>query len=136
MKSPRKPLPPRRHRLKRSAVKPRNAARKRREFARAYGSRERVEWVKSLPCAACGVVGFSENAHVASGGAGRKADASQIVPLCGPHYCPPDFSFIGCHAMYDRRIPPFDIIVKRGEVLAAADRTEAAWQTFSGGGTA
>lgn len=60
-----------------------------RDYARKYGSEARVKFVKSLPCAACGVVGFSENAHVPptaeSGGAGRKADYRFIVPLCGPH---------------------------------------------------
>lgn len=71
---------------KRVAVKRSNPARKAKAFKRAYGSRARVAFVKSLPCVACGVVGYSENAHVTSGGVGRKADASQIVPLCGPHH--------------------------------------------------
>lgn len=75
------------------------------EFARIYGSKARVEFVKSLPCAACGVVGYSENAHVAptseSGGAGRKADAKWIAPLCGPHIVKggsrASWQEIGCH---------------------------------------
>lgn len=60
-----------------------------RAYARKYGSKARVEFVRSLPCAACGVVGYSENAHVPpkseAGGTGRKADYRFIAPLCGPH---------------------------------------------------
>ena len=39
-----------------------------------------------MPCCACGVVGYSEVAHVGNegAGAGRKADADQTAPLCGP----------------------------------------------------
>lgn len=35
---------------------------------------------------ACGVVGYSENAHIETGGVGRRADADQIVPLCSIHH--------------------------------------------------
>lgn len=54
-------------------------------FARIYGSRERVEWVKSLPCVVCSY-GPSENAHTENGGMGRKADYTTIVPLCHAHH--------------------------------------------------
>ena len=53
------------------------------DFARVYGSPERVEWTKASPCVICGL-GPCENAHVGSGGMGRKADCSAIVPLCAP----------------------------------------------------
>ncbi len=52
------------------------------EYARIYHSAERVEFVKSLPCAACGLEEFSGNAHVAGDGIGRKSDYTKIIPLC------------------------------------------------------
>jgi hypothetical protein len=55
--------------------------RTRSEFARIYGSKARVEWVKSLPCLICGR-GPCDNAHTENGGMGRKGDAASIVPLC------------------------------------------------------
>ena len=59
----------------------RNPKRKLREFARAYGSPERVEWVKAQPCLVCRDTP-SENAHIKSGGMGRKSDAANVVNLC------------------------------------------------------
>lgn len=78
--------PPRR----KTAVKKSNPARKRREFARAYGSKERVAFVKSLPCVVYALyspcAGEIHNHHITTGGRGRKADADQIVPLCTKHH--------------------------------------------------
>ena len=51
------------------------------EFQRVYGSKRRVEFVKSLPCMVCAGKPC-ENAHIKSGGMGRKADYRQIIPLC------------------------------------------------------
>lgn len=62
-------------------IRPRNLERQKKEFARAYHSIERVEFVKSLPCVA-GCLRPSQNAHIETGGAGRKADYDKIVPLC------------------------------------------------------
>lgn len=58
------------------------------EFKRIYGSRARVAWVKRQPCiVTTGVcAGPIENAHIVTGGMGRKADADQIVPLCNRHH--------------------------------------------------
>jgi hypothetical protein len=58
------------------------------EFARIYGSRKRAAWVRSLLCTVdgCGDPRESENAHVANGGTGRKADHTLIVPLCPWHH--------------------------------------------------
>ena len=68
--------------IKRKArPRPRNPKRKAKNFARAYGSPERVEWVKAQPCLVCRDTP-SENAHTKSGGTSRKADADTIVPLC------------------------------------------------------
>lgn len=66
-----------------------NAARKKREFARAYGSSARVAWVHAQRCIvahARDCDGLIENAHIVTGGAGRKADAAAIVPLCHRHH--------------------------------------------------
>ncbi len=76
--------------------KARNPARQRREFARAYGSPERVAWVKGLSCTVCGITPC-DNAHTANGGAGRKADYRTIVPLCSGR-----FDAEGCHAELHR----------------------------------
>ena len=67
---------------------PRARRRKRANWLRAYGSKERVEWVNSLPSVASGAVGTLDdpivNAHVAppgEHGTGYKGDACWIVPL-------------------------------------------------------
>lgn len=71
--------------------KARNPSRQKREFARAYGSPERVAWVQGLPCTVCRATPC-DNAHTASGGAGRKGDHRTIAPLCSPR-----FDDQGCH---------------------------------------
>ena len=64
-----------------TARKPRSAA----EFARIYGSEERVGWIKARWCIKCGKTPC-ENAHLPSrSGMGRKGDYTPIVPLC--HTC-------------------------------------------------
>lgn len=111
--------------------------RTRKEFARIYGSKARVEFVKSLPCAACGIVGASENAHVlGNGGLSRKGAYRGIAPLCGHWTQITPLSIIsrlGCHLMYDeyresfnRRFPDFD-------PEEAAQATERRWLSVAGG---
>jgi cell division inhibitor SulA len=56
-----------------------------REWVRAYGSEARVAWVRSLPSVVTGMRPCV-NAHVRSGGTGRKADACWIVPLTGEEH--------------------------------------------------
>ena len=48
-------------------------------FARNFHSRERVEWIRDLPCALTGLEGQSHNAHMKSRGAGGTYE--DIVPL-------------------------------------------------------
>ncbi len=72
----RTPLPPRT-----KPVRKANPKRRQSEFARCYHSRERVRFVKSSPCLICATP-FSENAHIKTGGMGRKSDYTSIVPLC------------------------------------------------------
>lgn len=64
---------------KRIKAKPRSSI----EFQRIYGSKRRVEFVKNLPCMVCAGKPC-ENAHIKSGGMGRKADYRNIIPLCKP----------------------------------------------------
>ncbi len=106
---------------RRTRVKPRNAKRKASEFARCYGSKERVAWIRSLPCIICELrstpqVGPSDNAHVTGDGMGRKADARFIVPLCRMH-----------HACYDIHRPPFHIGLVRKWAYNKSAEIDAMW---------
>lgn len=113
-----------------------NPKRRRSEFARCYHSKERVEFVKSLPCAACGVQGYSENAHVlGNGGMSRKADYTTIAPLCGVHTMwaasgegsPQPITLIGCHAQFDQMGSSFYSSFPSFEPENAAEETEKLW---------
>jgi len=54
-------------------------------------------WVASLPCAICGVEGFSQAAHGNEGkGLALKVCDLQTFPACGPHWGMP-----GCHWQTD-----------------------------------
>ncbi len=102
--------------------KPRPAS----ETLRIYGPKERVEFVKSLPCCACGVEGFSENAHVGNEGAGTgcKANADQIAPLCGSR-----FGIRGCHQILDDVLGREDFErTRKIDLDACAAETERLWQ--------
>lgn len=62
-----------------------HSAKEREEFARTYGSKERVEWTRRQPSVASGK-GPCVNSHVSPGeglphGTGRKHDYKWIVPL-------------------------------------------------------
>lgn len=94
------------------------------EYARIYGSRARVRWVKHLPCCYCVALspffartdGSSHNAHTVSGGKGRKADACTIVPLCASH-----------HRRYDEHKVPFDTPEARDAMKLAAAAIDSRW---------
>lgn len=62
-------------------INPRNAKRRPKEWARAYGSKERVKAIKRLPCHNCRRR-RAENAHLRTGGTGRKGPWWEIVDLC------------------------------------------------------
>lgn len=87
------------------------------EFHRIYGGKERVTWIQSQPCLWCGSSEPSQNCHTATGGMGRKADASTIVPLCA-----------ACHARYDLRHPPIDTEFARQHLKAQAVLLDLKWQ--------
>jgi hypothetical protein len=89
-------------------------------FARVYGSAERVEFVRWLPCLVCAMKPC-ENAHTVTGGTGRKADARTIVPLCHTH-----------HQDYDQHRGVFADAAERELMKASAPRVEALWQERRG----
>lgn len=99
----------------RAKMNPRNDARREKEFARAYGSAARVLFVAELPCVVCGKRP-SQNAHTRTGGAGRKADAHTIIPLCKPDHA--ELHQYGVRTFELRYLVDLD---------EAAQRTEAAW---------
>lgn len=120
LSGPRKPIP-RRSPMKRGgkiAPKKRSAS----EFARIYGSRARVAWVKTLRCCVhtLGCIGPIDNAHTENGGMGRKADARTIVPLCNHLHRK-------LHAMGAESFQR----VYRVELRAEAARVDALWQAVS-----
>lgn len=121
---------------KRKAIK--KKSRKPSEFRRIYGSKERVEFVKSLPCAACGVVGYSENAHVApprEKGTGYKAGYEWIAPLCGnrSRITPGALTItFGCHGTYDKERWRFDAAFPDFNAETAAASTQKLWLEHSG----
>jgi hypothetical protein len=73
---------------RKSAVRIKPKKRKPSEFARIYGSKERVLFVKALPCLVSNLAcrGDVDNHHVENGGLSRKGDYQTIVPLCDVHH--------------------------------------------------
>lgn len=113
---------PRKKGLKRTPVKRVNVTRRASSFARCYGSKERVEWIKSLPCVICRTYGEmqrheTDNAHTENGGRGRKGPYQSIVPLCRRH-----------HEDYDGHKWPFDTPVSRKAIQEYAVFVENEWQ--------
>jgi hypothetical protein len=92
--------------------------------AETMGSRARREFVASLPCSACGIHGYSQNAHLqGSAGMGVKKSADTIGPLCGDRY-----GVTGCHTLFDRHRGQFDARFPTYEPAWVALRTERLWQ--------
>lgn len=109
----------------RTPVKRVNRARKDREFARCYHSVGRVTWIKNQPCVWCRLRGLlaknqhageCHNAHMMTGGMGRKADYIAIVPLCARH-----------HQQYDEHAKPFNTISARLVVSLFMHGIQLAW---------
>lgn len=130
-KPPRTPRKPRHPLQSASRPKAKNAKRQKREKVRTNGSPERDAFVRSLPCAACGVVGYSEVAHVGREGKGgsRKANADQTAPLCGPrpagNRCFANYE--GCHRASHRGQQTFEAFYEVDLAECAAE-TERAYQ--------
>jgi hypothetical protein len=109
--------------VRKSPIKKRNPERQKKEKARSYGSLARVNWVKRHPCCVPGCENQNvENAHIKSGGMGRKADYHWIVPLCFEHHRGGDDSIheLGSAELFDK---VHDISL---EYIAA--RLEREWQ--------
>jgi len=123
----RSPLPPRKTPLPRSSSpiarsrikrKPRPAS----ETERAYGPPPRREWMTRFPCLTCGHPPKSQQSHLRSrSGAGRKGDASTVVPMCAE-----------CHLLYPKRsawatrVPAWP----DARLEAAAARFNSAWEKY------
>lgn len=115
------------HRKKPIARSPmKRGQRKPSETLRVYGPPVRRAFVTALPCVYCVAIspifalvgGKRHQAHVETGGMGRKADANKIVPLCASH-----------HRRYDEHQFPFDSDETREWVKAQAPVIEALWQS-------
>lgn len=106
------------------AQKARDAERKAREYARKYGSTERAFYVAQLACVVpwCRSVGWMENAHIETGGVGRKADASKVVPCCARHH---RTGPIAMHAGVETFQDEYGI-----DLEEAARLTEESWQRY------
>lgn len=64
--------------------------------ARPVRSESYRRWVASLPCIACGIVGYSQCAHANGGGMGTKDCDLRTFPLCCAR---PGHQ--GCHMLFD-----------------------------------
>lgn len=91
------------------------------EFKRCYHSKERVEWIKSLPSVASGASDSAfnqiDNVHV-KGGIVRKADYTWIVPLRRTEH-------ITLHQHPSEFFEQYGV-----DLIQKAVETEAAWQDF------
>lgn len=108
--------------LRQSSLTPEQRARKKAEWTRAYGSKERVQWIKSRRCFGCRSIAGCENAHLVSGGMGRKADAALVIPLC--HLCHAEQHRVGNEAFARSIGETVD------SLFAAAAAYEAEWQAI------
>ena len=95
-----------------------NPARRAKEWARAYGSLERVFYINNhLSCVVETCVRTDlQNAHIETGGMSRKADADKIVPMCSEHHALHHTgaeTFVECYGL---------------DLQAMAAETERLWQ--------
>lgn len=80
--------------------------------------------VAALPCAICGVTGYSQAAHANQGkGMGMKACDLTCFPACGPR---PGFQ--GCHAALDQGALFLKAVRRELEPVWAADTMRKLWE--------
>lgn len=127
--SRRAPIPRGTKPIRKSPIK-HNAKRAAKRLARTHGPKAFIEFTKEQPCAACGIVGYSENAHVlGNGGLGRKKDWTTVAPLCGPTCAD---RYIGCHKLFDLWRWRFDAMYPEFNAETAVAEHQAAWKAFQG----
>jgi hypothetical protein len=117
-------------------VRKKNAARSADNFKRCYHSRARQKFVNLLECSACGVWGYSQNAHVlGNDGGSRKGHYTTVAPLCGIR---PGVAGVypGCHYLFDEKPDLFRELFPRYSPNAAARATERLWKAFCAGDSA
>jgi hypothetical protein len=76
-----------------------NATRKAGNLLRAHGEPEFRAWIKGEPCVVCGRTPC-DAAHLRNGGASRKADVTETVPMCSTLVA---LGYSGHHDEYDGR---------------------------------
>lgn len=123
-KKPRKSIPRGKPPKATKRPKARNVKRQKKNFAEAYHSKERVEFVKSRGCmwGPFDCDGPIDNAHTESGKSmGKKGPYRSVAGMCRSH-----------HTRYDLRQHPFHCSQIRGMALIEADNTQLAWLAVSG----
>ncbi len=117
--------------VKRGTVKV-NHKRKRVTHEKAHGPKARGEWIATLPCAACGVVGYSQPAHVLGcAGMGLKKGPESMAPLCGPRFVIVGLIqrlYQGCHRFFDTSRSEFYVQFPAFNPEIEASRQDAAWR--------
>lgn len=89
-------------------IKP-NATRAKVRTDRTHGPKSFRAFTAQAPCSACGILGYSQAAHLlGNGGMGRKQDWTTIAPLCGPHPTASGGICPGCHARFDELLWEFN----------------------------
>lgn len=122
---PPRSLPKPRKQIARSRVRKSNPKRRKSEFVRCYGSKQRVEFVNALGCICRTTRCLGQkvdNHHIRTDGMRRKAGYDQIVPLCRFHH-------ILLHNTTMHRTA-FENCFGLDLAQCARD-TEQAWQAFS-----
>jgi hypothetical protein len=77
-------------------------------------------WVATLPCMACGILGYSQAAHPNQGrGLGQKASDALVFPLCCVRP-----GHMGCHQMHDLLLD-MTLEQRRAAELLYIERTQA-----------
>ena len=111
-----------------------NRVRARDEFKRTYGSRARQKFVNLRACSACGVWGYSQNAHVLGvDGMGRKLGYKTIAPLCGVRPDGEGGVYPGCHSRFDTAPADFRAKFPTYNPAKAARQTERDFRRFQTG---
>ena len=111
-----------------------NRARKAADDLRVYGSKARQKWVSLQPCAACGVWGYSQGAHMEGPeGLGLKKGFKTIAPLCTvrpDHRDKNATMWPGCHHLFDEKQEEFKRHFPRFNPARAARYCQREWTRF------